>query len=332
MLRRRKNPRSSGAAGSSAVLEKDVDDVPEEAGTWKKPRDSPPSAVTDLASAEFISRLRDDGPQEVMSEGLPEADPAWILPKDAAGTARNVAEALCKFRFGSEVVVDEVRGGFEGFLVTLALADGGILGSCFSNQVRRFDKDLQRTVVALDEMTDGDQPLNKLRVQTLGVDYELEIPEDLWRCELFPCKVRWRIGAKNSNKCDTKYLQRVRGKTEMWKLADTPENHPPGKHRLTKKQEMAAYEIEVDRIVSATVHMDSRSQRKLRKAKLAMQAQREAARNESQSSVNGTEGSSPTVGEGDWQDHLDEDDDDYEEEDLNNEGDEDELWDLSQGS
>ncbi|CAK8998099.1 unnamed protein product [Durusdinium trenchii] len=80
---------------------------------YRKPSAQVPSAVEELASAEFLQRLRDGGPQAERSEDLPDVDANWVA-ENANETARNVVTALCQHRFGEKVTVDEVIAGPPG--------------------------------------------------------------------------------------------------------------------------------------------------------------------------------------------------------------------------
>ncbi|CAK8998259.1 unnamed protein product [Durusdinium trenchii] len=208
---------------------------------YRKPSAQVPSAVEELASAEFLQRLRDGGPQAERSEDLPDVDANWVA-ENANETARNVVTALCQHRFGEKVTVDEVIAGPPAakgteFIVTLALSDRMVFGSASSGQVQQFDRDTTTLLEQLKELCGWKLGIYRLKVQTPGVEEDLKSLEDLWRCELFPCYVEWVKGTSRFSR----YLILDRNKTAasdvgvtIWRLADCSENHVKGK--LSNKQ------------------------------------------------------------------------------------------------
>ncbi|CAE8644808.1 unnamed protein product, partial [Polarella glacialis] len=186
----------------------------------------------------------DGGPQAKGSEDLPALDPAWVT-EDPWQTARNVVNALCQHRFNDRVFVDEVLAGPESargreFFVTLALADKDVLGSADSGQLKDFDRDTTNLLEQLKEKLGGwMQGIYRLKVQTPGVDKELTLPDDLWKCELFTCRVDWVNGTSRY----TKYavLLSADNATSTWKLADCTENVDVKIGKLTKNQKAARY-------------------------------------------------------------------------------------------
>lgn len=330
--RRSKRERVSAGTGSTGLLEKEVPDVPEEAGTWRLPRDAPPPDVQKLSSADFIRHFRDGGPQEIVSDTLPDVDVGWIVPGNPEGTVITAALALCKFRFGDDVTLDSVishpmsQRGF-GYLVTLALADGTVLGSCLSRQIGYFDKDLTRLLQALREKQHWSDVGWKISTQTLGAENPLEGPDDLWRCELFPCKVMWNHDGDRYRR-DLKYLNKVLGEEKLWKLADVKENREPGMFQLHWKVARANFTIYPEHITAVTVLLDARSQRRLRKAKLAMQ---EMLKAQAEAAVPASLDGNATLKEL-LQDSASAEPSDLDDAEDENEGKGDELWDLGEGS
>jgi len=235
----------------------------------------PPPAVEHLASADFIRHLRDGGPQALQPESLPPVDAGWI-GEDPADTVRNLVGALCQHRFGSGVFVEKVEGSPETargreYLVTLSLANRTVLGSCLSAQIQNFDRDTTTLLEALREVNGWNQPVYKLKVQTPGAESELRVPEDLWKCDIFPCRVTWVNGTSRYDK----YLSRIPD-TTVWKLADTEKNygHQP---RLTERQKDLRITIEPSQIVSVYIIIDRRSHGMLKSAREAIRSGREGA-------------------------------------------------------
>lgn len=242
---------------------------------WRVKRDPPPLAATDLASAEFLSKVRDGGPQAVQAEDLPDVDPAWI-GDSPADTARNLVNALCSYHYGDSVSVDQVYEGPEAnrgreYVVTLALADPNVFGSCHSQQVRDFDRDTTCLIEELKTMDGWDQPIYKLSVQTPGTDKTMEIPDDLWKCEIFACRVQWEYDAKR----DIKYLNRLAGTDHLWRLADIKENWDPQIGGLTERQRDAVFTVYPESVVAATLEANTESNLRLRAIKKLCLAPRE---------------------------------------------------------
>lgn len=230
-----------------------------------------PPEVEHLISSNFIQRIRDSGPLDIAPEGidLPEVDAAWIAdnPED---TARNVVNALCVHRFGESVCVDQVIGGSDAargreYKVTLSLTDRAILGSCVSSQVQQFDKCTESLLESLRELDGWTQPIYRLTVQTSGLD-DLILPDDLWRCDHFPCEVTWQ---NSDGKTRTDFLKRWHNETESWSLAGCAENWGKTGH-LTNQQKAMQFSIPSEAIQRARLHLDGRSQRLLRVAKQAL--------------------------------------------------------------
>ncbi|CAK8998257.1 unnamed protein product [Durusdinium trenchii] len=250
---------------------------------YRKPSAQVPSAVEELASAEFLQRLRavrqeDGGPQAERSEDLPDVDANWVA-ENANETARNVVTALCQHRFGEKVTVDEVIAGPPAakgteFIVTLALSDRMVFGSASSGQVQQFDRDTTTLLEQLKELCGWKLGIYRLKVQTPGVEEDLKSLEDLWRCELFPCYVEWVKGTSRFSR----YLILDRNKTAasdvgvtIWRLADCSENHVKGK--LSNKQRSQEFEILHGDFLKVRTHIDKKSYSRIKKA-------REVLRNE----------------------------------------------------
>lgn len=245
------------------VLQPDID---VEEG-WRVKRDAPPLAAADLASAEFLSKLRDGGPQAVQAEDLPAVDPAWI-GDSPADTARNLVNVLCRYHYGDSVSVDQVYEGPDAnrgreYVVTLALADPNVFGSCHSQQVKEFDRDTTSLIEELKKIDGWDQRIYKLSVQTPGTDKTMEVPDDLWKCEIFACRVRWEYEGKS----DTKYLNKLAGTDRLWRLADIKENWDPQVGELTERQREALFTVYPDSIVAATLEANTESNLRLRAIK-----------------------------------------------------------------
>lgn len=238
-----------------------------------EPARPPPKAVQDLISNDFIRRIRDGGPLAQQSTDLPPTDAAWI-DDDSAMTARNVVNALCRRRFGDLVCVDEVIGGpaqARGieYIVTLSLGDRDLLGSPNSIHLRDFDRDTTAMLEGLKEVEGWRKDIYRLKVQSPGVESDaMRLPEDLWKCEAFPCHVVWEVGSSRYDK----YLNIVPGSTNTWRLADTDKNWLK-KPQLTREQREKTWTIELEDISRIAVHMDSRSHNKLMKLKEWMKTQ-----------------------------------------------------------
>ncbi|CAK0893992.1 unnamed protein product [Prorocentrum cordatum] len=236
---------------------------------WRVDRPALPSSVSQLASTVFLRHVRDGGPAAAELGGLPPADPKWIA-EDEFGTARNVVNALCCHRFGEGVYVESVdrlvdrgQAGAE-YVVTLSLSDRSIFGSCDSGQCQHFDRDTTSLLEALKELDGWNQKIYKLKVQTPN-SHALKVPDDLWRCEVFPCLVVQKSGQRQ-------YLNRVEGTTDLWRLARCKENYQDT-GRLTPEEEKLRLNIPPESILRATVHVD-------RKSRLAMEEARRTLREE----------------------------------------------------
>jgi len=234
---------------------------------WRVKRDPPPLAAEDLASAEFLSKIRDGGPQALQAEDLPDVDSAWI-GDSPADTARNLVNALCRYHYGDSVSVDQVYEGPEAnrgreYVVTLTLADPNVFGSCHSQQVRDFDRDTTCLIEELKTMDGWDQPIYKLSVQTPGTDKAMEIPDDLWKCEIFACRVQWEYEGKG----DIKYLNKLAGSDRLWRLADIKENWDPKIGGLTERQRDALFTVYAESVVAATLQANNESNLRLRAIK-----------------------------------------------------------------
>lgn len=232
-------------------------------------RGKAPAAVQDLVSSNFLRNLRDGGPQARQSEDLPPIDPAWI-GATAEETARNVVGALCRHHYGDSVCVDEVLAGTDAargrdYTVTLALSDRHVFGSCHSTQIGDFDRDTTALLEELRKLDGWDQRIYKLKVQTPGTDRELAVPEDLWKCELLPCRVHWERDGKRQ----CRYLHRVPDANATWQLSESEENYQGGRTVLTKKQRELRYTIEDADLVKVSININSRSLKKLQRAKAA---------------------------------------------------------------
>lgn len=253
-------------ARSKQVEEEQEEDEGEE---WRVQRQKrPPPGVDQISSADFIRHIRDGGPQAIQSEGLPLVDSTWIgsSPEE---TARIVVNKLCHYRFGDGVCVDEVFAGPDSprgteYVISLTLADRMILGSCHSTQIQHFDRDTTCLLESLKELDGWNQPIYKLEVRTPGVEKDLKVPDDLWRCELFASHVTWSPGGE---KRYNKHLTRVPNNSTLWRLADVNENYKPKKQTLDKQQQAKIYTIEEDWIQKVSLHMDSKSRNKLEKAR-----------------------------------------------------------------
>jgi len=235
---------------------------------WRVKRDPPPLAARDLASTEFLSKLRDGGPQALQSEDLPDVDPAWI-GESPSDTARNLVNALCRYHHGDSVSVDQVYEGPEAnrgreYVVTLSLADRNVFGSPHSQQVKDFDRDTTTLIEELKNISGWDQPIYKLSVQTPGTDKIMEIPDDLWKCEIFACRVQW----EDDSKRDIKYLNRLAGTEHLWRLANIQENWDPKVgERLTERQREAIFTVHPENIVAATLQANTESNLRLKAIK-----------------------------------------------------------------
>jgi len=234
-------------------------------------RERAPSAVQDLASGDFLRNIRDGGPQARQSEGLPPVDPAWI-GATAEDTARNVVGALCRHHYGDSVCVDEVLAGPDAargreYTVTLALSDRHVFGSCHSTQVQDFDRDTTALLEELRRADGWDQRIYRLKVQTPGTDRELAIPDDLWKCELFPCCVHWEAGGKRH----CRHLQRLSDGSGAWRLADASPNYQRDRQALTQRQRDLRFDIEDADLIKVSIQVDTKSQKRLQKVKQALQ-------------------------------------------------------------
>jgi len=237
---------------------------------------APPPGAEAIADPDFLRRLHNSGPVQ-LSQDVPAIDPTWA-ESDPGSLSRKVVEALCAHRFG-ESVSPETRSKGESsrgkqVLVTLDLTSKDVLGSCLDGQIHSFDK---ATGYMMDILRETDESLLKplLKVQTPGAEPVLSV-EELWKCQVFPCSVRWRVEDSVFNR----YLSLVGNSTTEWQLAATMANY--GKSgRLTKEQMEVRYNIEHSQLESVTLHLDGRSQRRLRIVRQALrEAQKELAREE----------------------------------------------------
>lgn len=255
-------------------------------GGPRTPSTEMPSAVQELASADFLRRLRDGGPQAERSEDLPVVNASWVA-KDAHETARNVVNALCQHRFGAGVRVDEVIAGQEAakgteFIVTLALSDRSVFGSASSGQVQHFDRDTTALLEQLKELHEWKLGIYRLKVQTPGVEEELKSLDDLWKCEFFPCYVEWVKGTSRYSRylvLDQQKTASAKERATIWRLADCSENHIKG-HMLTAKQKSQEFEILHEDFLKVRTHIDKKSYSRIKKAREVLRSRPEAATEE----------------------------------------------------
>lgn len=270
-------PRSPPARAAPALV---LRGCARRAGGRRQETTSTPAAVEELASAEFLRRMRDGGPQAMQTEGLPEVEAQWVA-EEARDTARNVVNALCRHRFGDKVCVDEVFAGPPAakgteFIVTLSLADRGALGSASSGQVQSFDRDTTTLLEQLKEKLGWKLGIYRLKVQTPGVEEELRSLDELWKCGLFPCYVEWVRGTSRYSRYLALDRNRTTENATLWRLADCQENH--GKTgRLSAKQRSLEFEILPEEFVKVRTHLDKTSHSRVTKAREVLRKARAAA-------------------------------------------------------
>eukprot|EP00971_Amphidinium_carterae_P217169 4311256-Amphidinium_carterae.1 len=140
-------------------------------------------------------------------------------------------------------------------------------------EVANFDRDTTILMENLRKLAGNDLITYRLKVQTSGMDSPLS-EREFWKCEIFPCKVRWR----EEGKVQTQYLSRS-ATDGKWRLASCVENWG-NRGRLTKAQKEVVYDFSAKDIQDVVVHVDRRSQDQLYAAKTALKHAEEVAAEE----------------------------------------------------